>query len=140
MHRYSRGEIARLPHQTPKTASLCADDDCCGDGEIDCVVHRVGVVGHSNRPDAESLQLVKSASDIDDLRDLHVRHRARGSLCGGPAQRRGAPRLKDYSIDASRVGRPQDGAEVMGIFDAIQHDDQSGPVAGPSHELFHAEI
>ena len=60
---------------------------------------------------------------------LHVRHRAGRRLRRSADQRRRPSRLHDDAIDAGRIGRPKNRAEVVRILDAVEHHDQRRPDA-----------
>ena len=48
-----------------------------------------------------------------------------------PIQARRMPRLPHHPVDAGRVGRPQDGADVVRVLDAVEHEISGAPSPRP---------
>jgi hypothetical protein len=95
----------------------------------------VGVVGgatfvEADDPDVVLLHGLEGAGDIDDLGDADVLAGAGGGFSGDGGERGGAAFGEDDAVDAGAVGRAEKGAEVVGIFYAVQGEEEFG-AGGP---------
>jgi hypothetical protein len=70
--------------------------------------------------------LLKRAGHVDDAGDADVLGGAGRGLNGNSAQGRGAALGKDDSIDAGSVRSAQEGAEVLGVFDTVECEEEAG--------------
>lgn len=103
-------------------------------GEIGLGVRGRGAFVESVNPEAGLLELIKSAADIGDAGYGEVLEGA-GSRTGDSFGERGRTALRDnHGIRTDGVGRANDGAEVVGIFDTIEDDEEMG-IAGNGREV-----
>ena len=82
----------------------------------------VGVRGGD--PEARLLQLLERAGEVDHPGDRAVLDRARGGLGHRAGHLHRAVLGDDHAVGAQRVGRADDGAQVVRVLDAVEHDDQ----------------
>src|SRR5581483_10622140 len=116
-HRDAHEPVAAFADKTSKARPLGAEHDRRRQREVDLVVPFAGVAREADRPHAGVLQRLQRARDVDDLGDLHVRHRPRRRLRGRAVEPRGVTRLPHDAVAACRVDGPQDRADVVRIFD-----------------------
>ena len=96
------------------------------------------LAGESDRPDARTLQRVERPRDVDDVGDPHVRHGAGRRLRGRAVEPRRVARLTDDAVSARRIDRAQDRADIVGILDLIEHDEERR-AARPGDQILDAE-
>jgi lysophospholipase L1-like esterase len=125
-HRNRHQHVAALADQPSKAAALGPQHQSGGNPEIHFIVGLLPVGGESDGPDAGISQVFERARDVDDVGDFHMRQRTCRRLAGRAAERRGVPRLPDDAVRPCRIHRPEDRAEVMRIFDPIEHNEECG--------------
>lgn len=115
------------------------DDDGAGVPVIGVVVDGASLV-EADAPDVVLLELLDGADQIDDASDADVLGCAGGGFDGHGAQGGGASLGKDDAIDACAVGGSQECAEVLGIFDPVEGEQEAGGgIAGFGDEVFQGE-
>ena len=112
-----------------------AEDQRRRQRQIDGVVALRRIPREANRPDAELFQLLDRARDVHLGRDRHVRHGARRRFRGDAVERRRMPRLPHDAVRTRRIDGPQDGADVVRILDAVEHDEQRRRGRAPLDDL-----
>ena len=105
-----------------------------GQGVVDGVIPGISGAIQTDRPHPGFLQLFKRSSDVHDFRDAYMRDGTGRRLRRGPSQSRRPSALPDDPIDAGGISGPQDGADVLWVFDAIQDNDQRH-VGGRANEV-----
>ena len=123
-HRDGCQKVAAFPHKPPEACAFGAEDDRGRNSEVDRVIRRRSFTGQTDGPNAGGLQVLERPGDVDDLGDPDMGKGAGGCLGGRTSERRRAAALDDDSVDAGGIRGPQDGAKVLGIFNAVENDDQ----------------
>ena len=106
----------------------------------------VGVVGgaalvEADDPDVLLLHRFEGASYVDDLGDADVLGGTGGGLRGDGAEGGGPALGEDDAVDAGAIGGAEEGAEVMGVLDAIESKEKavSGGADGGVEEVLQSE-
>ncbi len=113
-----------LLHVLMQSGSLRSEHKNGGEMEIDGGVQPVDAFVESIDPEALFLQLLESAADVCDANHRQMLQSAgSGSGCG-LGKGRGAALRDDDGRCAGGMGRSDNRAEVVRIFDAIEHHQQ----------------
>ena len=110
-------------HQPVHPRALAAHHDADLSAEVQQVASPSPRVG-SVDPEPVLLQQVEGLGDIGHDGKRHVRARAGGDLADGLVFLRRPARRDDHEVDAELVRGAQDGAEVLGVGDPVQDEDQ----------------
>ena len=103
----------------------------------------VGVVGgaalvEAYDPDVVLLHGFEGAGDVNDLGDADVLAGSCGRFCGDRAEGGRSAFGEDDAVDAGAVGRAEEGAEVVGVFYAVEGEEKLG-AGGGLEEVFEGE-
>src|SRR6478672_653366 len=110
VHRDRHDPIAPVANEPSEAAAFGTENNRGREIEIDDIVRVGRVTGEPDRPDAERLQLLDRARDVDFGRDANERHRARGRLGGDAVERRRMARLTHDAVRPRGVNSPEDRA------------------------------
>ena len=90
-------------------------------------VHVVGgaALVEADDPDVALLHGFQGAGDVDDLGDAGVLGGSGGGFGDDRVQGSGPAFGDDDAIDAGAIGGAEQGAEVVGVFDAVQHQKEA---------------
>ncbi len=128
-----------------ETGALAAKDEDTVAGEVELVVVLGAALVEADDPDVVLLQVFEGADEIDDTGDAEVLGGPGAGFDGHGTEGGGAALGEDDAIDAGAVGHAEERAEVLGIFDAIEGEEQTGGggLAGRprerGEEIFNAE-
>ena len=139
-HRNRGQEVARLPHQPPQARPFGAQHDGGRHRQIDRVV--AASSASPARPTVQTPSSFSSSSARAMLTTSAIRTCATApadALAAAPPSAADRRVLDDHAVDAGRVGRPKDRAEVVRILDAVEHDDERRP-RGAAHQVVDAVV
>ena len=117
--------VAGLLDQVVQAGALAAEDEDAVGAEVE-----VGVVGRAalveaEHPDVGLLHLLERADEVGDAGDADVLGGAGGGLGDGGGDGRGAALGQDDAVDARAVGGAEERAEVVGVFDAVEGEEEA---------------
>ena len=118
--------VAGAAREVVEAFAFTAEDDDGVGGEVIGVVINAATLVEADAPDVLLLELLKRADEIDDAGDAQVFCGAGRGFDGDGAQGSGAALGKDDAIDAGSVGRAQERAEVLGVFHAVESEQEAG--------------
>jgi hypothetical protein len=100
------------------------DEDAVG---FEVEVHVVGSAAlvETEDPDVTLFHLLEGADEVGDAGYADVFGCSGGGLCDGGGDGGGAAFGEDDSVDACAVGGAEEGAEVVGIFDAVEGEEEA---------------
>src|SRR5579863_4155298 len=123
-HRNPYQPIARLPHQPSESRSLRTKNERGRLSVVRRVVPVFSLAGESDGPHAQTLQFLDGPRDVHDGRDPHVTHGASRRFHRGAIERRRVAGLPYDARPAHRINRSDNRTDILGILDAIEHDDE----------------
>ena len=123
LHRERDDDVAFFAHQPRDALALVSDDDGAGARQV--AVEIVGAV-HVGAVDpyAACFQLVDGFGDVGDARHAHIFNRACARLADRVAEARAAPFGNDHAVHARAFGGADDRAEVVGILQLVENDEE----------------
>ena len=141
LHGDAEEEVAGALDQLVQAGAFAAEDEADVLAEVE-----VGVVGgaalvEADDPDVVLLHLLEGAGEIGDVGDADVLGGASGGLGDDRAERGGAAFGEKDAGDAGAVGGAEESAEVVGVFDAVEGEEEAvaGGVGGSGEEVFERE-
>ena len=118
-------EVAAFARQVVEAFAFAAEDDADRGRVVGFGVAFIGAFIESDEPVACFLQFFHGAHEVRNLGDGQVRYGASGSTRDGVSESGGAAFGNDDAMRACGERRANDGAEIVGIFDAIEKHDES---------------
>jgi hypothetical protein len=123
--------VAGVADETVEAGALAADDDADGlVGELEVEQAGVGGAVEADAPDAGVAELADGSGEVGDLGDGEVLEGAGGGLDGDRGQGGAAVAGDDQAVAAGGFGAAGQGAEVVGILDAVEGEEEGGLPAG----------
>jgi hypothetical protein len=117
--------VAGLFNQVVEAGAFAAEDEDTVAAEV-----VVGVVGRaalveSEDPDVFLLHLFEGANEVGDAGDANVFGGSGGGFGYGCGDGGGASLGEEDAIDAGSVGGSEQGSEVVGVFDAVEGEEET---------------
>lgn len=132
--------IAGAAREVVEALAFTAEDDDGGRGPVVGVVVDGAALVETDAPDIVLLDLLEGTDEIDDPGDAHVFRGSGGGFDGDGAERRRAALGQDEAVDTGAVGRAQERAEVLGVFDPVECEQERGARGGGCGEdIFQSE-
>jgi hypothetical protein len=124
-----------------ETRAFTAEDQDAVAGEIEAVVVGLAALVEAYDPQIVAFELFEGADKVDDAGDAKVLGRSRAGFDGDRAQGGRAALGEDYAIDPGAVGNAKQGSKVLGVFNAVEGEDQTpaGAVWRGLEEVFNVE-
>ena len=116
--------IAGAAHQVVQSRTFAAEDKREVAAEIEQVVVGRTALIETDNPNILAFQLLKRTNQVDDPCDAQVLRCASAGLHGDRAQGCGTPFREDDAVHAGSIGDTQQGAKILGVFDAIESEYQ----------------
>lgn len=140
-HGNAKQVVAGAAGEVVKPFTFAAEDDDGVGGPVVGVVVDGSALVEADAPDVVLLELLEGADEIDDAGDAHVLGGAGGGFDGDSAQGGGAPLGEDDAINPGTIGGADKRAEILGIFDSVECEQESGGggVAGLGEEVLEGE-
>ena len=140
-HGDSQEVVAGAAREVVESFAFSAEDNDGVGGEVVGVVVDGAVLVEADAPDVLLLELLKGADEIDDAGDAEVLGCAGRGLDGDGAQGSGAALGKDDAVDTGSVCGAQERAEVLGVFDSVEGEQEAGAggIFGGGEEVFEGE-
>jgi hypothetical protein len=114
-----------------EAGAFAADDDADGlVGELQGEQAGVGGAVEADAPDAGVSEAFDGSGEVGDLGDREVFEGAGGGLHGDRGQGGAAVTGEDQAVAAGGFGAAGEGAEVVGVFDAVEGEEEGGLAAG----------
>src|SRR5215211_2013897 len=135
-------DVAGVPDQAVEAGAFAADHDADGFvGELEGEQACVGGAVEADAPDAGVAELFDGAGEVGDLGDGEVLQGAGGGLHRHGGQGGAAVAGEDQAVAAGGFGAAGQGAEVVGVFDAVEGEEEGGLAArqGDGQELGQAD-
>lgn len=117
--------VAGAPNEIVQAVPFAPEDDHGVGREIVFVVTVSAALVESDTPDAVFLELFEGADQVDNAGDAYVLGGSGGGFDGDGAERGGAAFGDDDAVDSGGVGRAEERAEVLGVFDAVEGEEQA---------------
>jgi hypothetical protein len=122
--------VAGAADEVVKAVAFASKDDYGVGREIVLVVTGCAALVEAGDPDVLLLELFEGADEVDDAGDADVLGGSGGGFDGDGAEGGGATLSKDDSIDCGGVGGAEERAEVLGVFDAVEGEEEAGLRSG----------
>ncbi len=117
-------QVAVARDEFMKAGAFATHDENGGQMELDLVVLLGAVFGKAVDPIAFLLEFFEGLGDVADADDRHMGESTRRGFGGDLGDRGGAAVRQQDGVGASGVGRADDGPKVVGIFDAVEKDEE----------------
>lgn len=115
--------VAAFADEAAYAAAFAADDQGDAAGEVG-LPEQLGCAGvETCDPEPRFLEGVEGAGDVGDLDQVDVLHGAGGAFDGGRGEGCGAVFAEHDGAGAAGGRGPDDGSEVVGVFDFVEDDD-----------------
>ncbi len=118
-------EIAAPAHQVVQALAFGAENDGAVHLVINLVVALRAALVQADGPHVALFQFVQRARDVGNARDRQMLRRARRSLNGGAGQSGSTALGNDDAVCARAVGSANQRAQIVRVFDAIEHDQEA---------------
>ena len=118
-------EIAALAGKFVEAVAFATHDNAGGRRVIDLGVGLVGIFVEANEPVAGLLQFFHGTGEIGDLCDGEMRESSGGGASDRVGESGGAAFGDDDAVCSGGERGANDGAEVVGVFDAVEKDDET---------------
>ena len=133
--------VAGSLDEVVEAGAFAAEDEAAVLAEVE-----VGVVGgaafvEADDPDVLLLHGLEGAGNVDDLGDADVLGGTGGGLGRDGREGGGAALGEDDAVDARAVGGAEEGAEIVGVFDAVEREEKmmAGGTDGGVEKIFEGE-
>ena len=121
--------VAGALHQIVQPGAFAAQHQAAILLEVEVAVVGLAALIQADDPDVLLFHRLQRAGKIDDLRNAHVFAGPGRGFGHNRAERRRPPFGQDDSVNARTIGRPQQRAQVVRVFHAIERQEKS-PAAG----------
>ena len=111
--------------QVVESRALAAEDEAGVLAEVEVGVVGAAALVEADDPDVLLLHRLEGAGDVDDLRDADVLAGTGGGFGDDGGERGGAAFGKEDAVDACAVGRAEESAEVVRVFDAVEGEEEA---------------
>jgi hypothetical protein len=118
--------VAVLADQAPKALALSAEHQGDGTSTVDLVPPLRARRVEPDDPDAARLHGFERLDEVAPAGHSHVLEGAGRSAGHGLGESGRVPLRQHDTVGSRGLGRPQDGPEVPGILDAVEHHDEGG--------------
>jgi hypothetical protein len=122
--------VAGAADEIVQACAFTAEDEDAVAGEVEPVVVGCASFVETDDPKVLALEVFEGADQIDDFGDAEVLGGSGAGFDGHGAERGGATFGEDDAVNSCSVGDTQQGAEVLGIFDTVEGEDETGPGGG----------
>jgi len=119
-------DVAVAGDEFMEARAFGSDDHDGGQVELDLIVLLGSVFGEPVDPVAFFLEFFEGLGDVADADDGHMGECAGGGLGGDFGDRGGAAVWEEDGVGTGGMGGADDGAEIMGIFNAVKQDEKLG--------------
>jgi hypothetical protein len=124
-HRDAKEVVTGFFDKVVETGAFASEDENAVGFEVE-----VGVVGsaalvEADDPDVFLLELLEGADEVGDAGDADVLGCSGGGLGHGSGDRSGTAFGKDDAIDACAVGGAEESAKVVGVFYAVEGEEEA---------------
>jgi len=129
-HGYAYQKIAMLRYVLMKTAAFAAQYDGARRSKRHLIVGMCATLVQTVDPIAALLQIFERPAHVDDADHRQVSQRTRGRPRHDFCESRGAAFGDQDCGSTRRVGRADDRAKIMRVFDAVEHDVKAAAGSG----------
>jgi len=112
--------VAGLADQVVEACAFAAENEDAVAGEVELVVVGGAALVETDDPDVLALEIFKGADEVDDAGYAEVLGGAGAGFYGDWAEGSGTALGQDDAVDACAVGYAKQGAEVLGVFYAVE--------------------
>ena len=116
--------VARLADERPEALALGAEDDADGAGVVERIPGLVPGAFGADEPEALVLELFHGPDEIRDPGDEEVFEGPGRDRVDGLGQAGRAPLGQDEAVDPRPFGATDDSAQVLGVIDLVENDDE----------------
>jgi hypothetical protein len=117
--------VAGAADEIVQPGAFAAQDHYKVAGQVELVVVGCAALVQSDDPEVVALQVFQRTYKINHAGDAKVLGRAGAGFDGNSAER-GRPALGQYhAVDSGAIGNPEQSAEILRIFDAIEREDEA---------------
>ncbi len=117
--------VAGAADEVVEAGSFAAQHQNAVAGEVEPVVVGSSAFIEADDPEILPFELFEGADEVDHAGDAEVFGGPGTGLDGDGAEGRGAALGEDHAIHAGAVGHTEQGAEILGIFDAIEGEEKA---------------
>lgn len=133
--------IAGAANEIVQTGSFASEDNYRVGREVEAVVILGAALVEADDPEIVLFEGFQRTDEVDDACEAEVLGGSRGGFDGDSAEGGGAALGEKDAIDAGAFGGAEERAEVLGIFNAIEGEDETGggAAARSREEVFEIE-
>jgi hypothetical protein len=133
--------IAGALDEVVETGAFAAEDEAGVLLEVEVDVVGGAAFVEADDPDVVFFEGFEGTGDVDDLGDADVLGGTGGGFGDDGGERGGAALGEEDAVDAGAVGGAKEGAEVVGVFDAIEGEEEAvaAGAGGGVEEIFEGE-
>ena len=117
--------VATATDQIVEASAFAAENEDAVAGQVELVVVGFSTFVEAYDPEVLALKVFKGADEVDDAGDAQVLGGAGAGLDGYRAEWSGTALGEHAAIDASAIGNPEECSEVLGVFDAVESEEQA---------------
>ena len=118
--------VAGAAYKIVEAGAFAAQHEDAVAGEVELVVVGGAAFVEADDPEILLLQVFKGTNQVDDARDAEVFCGAGAGFDGDRAEGRGTAFGENHAIDPGAVGDAEQSAQILGILDAIECQQQAG--------------
>ena len=124
-HRDAEEVVAGLFDEVVEAGSFSAQDEDAVGAEVE--VHVIGgaALVEAEDPDVFLLELLEGADEVGDSGDADVLGGSGGGFGYGAGDGGGAAFWDNDAVDTGSVGGAEEGSEVVGVFDAVEGEEEA---------------
>jgi hypothetical protein len=133
--------IAGAANEIVQAGSFASEDNYGIGREVVAVVILGAALVEADDPEIALFEGFQSADEVDNASEAEMLGGSGGGFDGDGAERSRAALGEENAIDTGAFGRPQEGTEVLRIFDAVEGENEAGggAFAGAGEQIFEGE-
>ena len=132
--------VAGAADEVVEALAFASEDDDGVSREVKSVVGLGAVFIEADDPEVVFLELLEGPDEIDDAGEAEVLGGSGGGFEGDGAEGGGAAFGEEDAIDTGSFGRTEERAEVLGVFDAVEREEEMrGGAGGGRDKIFEVE-
>lgn len=140
-HRNAEQVIAGAANKIVQASPFASKDNYRIGREVEAVVIPVATLVEADDPEIVFFESFESADKVDDASQAEMLGGSGRGFNGDRTEGSGAALGEEDAVDAGAFGGAQERAQVLGIFDTIEGEDEAGfgTIAGDGEQIFKVE-